>query len=423
MADALSTVSGICARLAAHWTMESNHKPNRVRRLLSLILKLAVCGGALAYLSDKVALNDSVRLSENPSHRLRLLAEEGDTLRVFDPSNNTTRSVLRSELASAEQLRKGQRSIEYGLKTIAARADWRWASWAFIAYGPVVFILAWRLQCLLAMQDITVSFRNSLLLTLAGNFFNFSMPGTTGGDLYKAYHVARMTDRRTEGITVILLDRVMGLVSFLLIAAVTILAFWRTDMIGFYGRWVGYLTVGFFVACGLFFSRRMRRLIGYESLLKRLPLADKLKRVDETAFRFRYHPRQATSSLVSTIVSHFLIITSIYFTALALGIHASAYHTDINLYWAILLASVVGFLLAAIPISIQGFGLMEAVFFKVLVEGGWSTSSQMLALTLGLRLVQIIWSLPGVVVPWLGFARPRQGVDASNPPISAGSAI
>jgi hypothetical protein len=47
----------------------------------------------------------------------------------------------------------------------------------------------------------------------------------------------------------------------------------------------------------------------------------------------------------------------------------------------------------------------------------------MLALTLGLRLVQIIWSLPGVVVPWLGFARPREDVDAPDSSISAEAAI
>ena len=30
----------------------------------------------------------------------------------------------------------------------------------------------------------------------------------------------------------------------------------------------------------------------------------------------------------------------------------------------------------------------------------------MLALTLGARLIQVLWALPGVLVPWLGFARP-----------------
>ena len=399
--------------------MNPSGKPSPVRKVAVFSLKLAVCVGALWYLSDKVALNDFARLKEDPQRRVRLVAEEGESLRIVDPDSGETTRVPRSRLATPDELRKGQRPIERGMKTIAAWADWRWATWAFIAYGPVIFILAWRLQCLLAVQEIRISFRDSLLLTFAGSFFNFAMPGTTGGDLYKAFHIARMTPRRTEGITVILLDRVMGLVSFLLIAAVTILAFWRTDMIGFYGRWVGYLTVGFFVAAALFFSRRMRRWIGYESLLKRLPLADKFKRIDDTTFSFRFHPWQTAFSLISTLVSHFLIITSIYFTARALGIHASTYHSDVNLYWAILLASVVGFLLAAVPISIQGFGLMEAVFFKVLVEGGWSTSSQMLALTLGLRLVQIIWSLPGVTVPWLGFARPKHLEAAPDEAISA----
>ncbi len=32
--------------------------------------------------------------------------------------------------------------------------------------------------------------------------------------------------------------------------------------------------------------------------------------------------------------------------------------------------------------------------------------SEMLALTLGARLVQVVWALPGAIVPWLGFGRP-----------------
>jgi hypothetical protein len=68
----------------------------------------------------------------------------------------------------------------------------------------------------------------------------------------------------------------------------------------------------------------------------------------------------------------------------------------------------VGYLFAAVPISIQGFGLLEAVFIKVMVDGQWCDNSTMLALTLGMRLVQIVWSLPGIIVPWLGLERPPE---------------
>lgn len=392
--------------------------PSRLRKIALLLLKLAFCAAAVWYLSDKVTYYDYVRLGSDPDRPLRLLSETASTLVVSDGPDGQSRTVPRNELARREQLGKGQRDIERGIRHLATTADWNWAALAFVFLGPTTFVLAWRLQLLLATQEIAISFRDSLLLTFAGNFFNFAMPGTTGGDIYKAYHIARITHKRTEGITVVLLDRVIGLVSFLLLAAGTILAFWRTDLIGFYGRWVGYLTLSFFLAAGLFFSRRVRQWIRYDALLTRLPLGDKLKRIDDTAFSLRFHRGSAFLSLITTMASHFLIVASMYFTARSLGIYHSTLHTDTHLFWAVLLAAVVGFLLAAVPISIQGFGLLEAVFYKVLVDGGWATGSQMLALTLGFRLIQIAWSLPGVVVPWLGFAKPaRQELAQVDAPI------
>lgn len=380
------------------------------KKWIKRLLKLAVCAGALWYLSDKVTLRDRVRLKSDPTLTYRVVEESAESFRVLT-SDGAERTVPRDELATPDQLAplgKGLRPVERGMASIARSADWSWGLWALAAWGPVTFIVAWRLQRLLATQDISISLRDSLLLTFAGNFFNFAMPGTTGGDLYKAYHISRMTHKRTEGVTVVILDRVLGLVSFLLIAAVTILVYWRTNLIGFYGRWVGILTVAFFVACGLFFSRRVRHWVRYDDLLRRLPFADKLKRVDATTFSFRYHRWDAVLSLVSTMLSHVFIIFCVYFAARALGMHPHNDRSDADLLVACMLATVVGMLLAAVPISIQGFGLMEAVFYKVLVEGGWSSASQMLALTLSFRLIQVVWSLPGVVVPWLGFGRPPE---------------
>jgi len=377
------------------------------KKWLSRLVKLAVCVGALWYLSDKVTLTDHVRLKSDPDRRLRLVAETPGFYRLVD-DNGAEREVPESELASTEQLGKGERPIERGLASIARGANWTWGLWAILALGPTTFIMAWRLRILLATQEIHLSFRDSLLLTFAGNFFNFAMPGTTGGDIYKAYYIAKQTHRRTEGVTIILLDRAVGLISFLLLAAATIFASWRSSMIGGYGQVVGYMLLAFLVGAGLFFSRRFRRLIRYDAILTRLPLADKLKRIDETTFSFRYHHAKAVFALAMTIVSHFCMVTSIYCTAHALGIHPTGNQTESMLYWTCLLSSVVGYLLAAVPISVQGFGLLEAVFYKVMVEGGWCTASQMLALTLSMRLIQVLWSLPGILVPWLGFGRPPE---------------
>lgn len=370
------------------------------------LVKFAVCAGALWYLSGKVTLDDYVRLADQPDKKLVLLTERPDTLVIADRETGRHREISRSTLADPSALAPGQRNIERGLKSIIKSLNLAWASWSLLALGPTTFVIAWRLRCLLATQGIHLTYRDSLLLTFAGNFFNFAMPGTTGGDLYKAYHIAKRTHKRTEGITVVILDRVIGLVSFLLLAAVTIFVSWKKDMIGDYGRWVGYLTIVFLVACALFFSRRFRGLIRYDALLARLPMADKIRRIDQTTLSMRDHRPQALVSLAITLISHVFIVLSVYLLARGVGIHPAGARTVGELFQACLLATVVGYLFAAIPVSIQGFGLLEAVFLKVLVEGHWATPSQMLALTLGSRVVQIIWSLPGVIVPWLGFDRP-----------------
>jgi uncharacterized protein (TIRG00374 family) len=379
-----------------------------LRKWLSRIVKLAVCAVALWYLSGKVAWYNYARLSENPQSPFILLSEKPDSLELKDSATGQTRTVPRTALARRDQLEKGQRDVEYGMRSIIREADRSWAIAALLVFGPAVFILAWRLQLLLDTQEISITYRDALLLTFAGNFFNFAMPGTTGGDLYKAYHIARRTHKRTEGVTVVILDRVIGLVSFLILAGVTIFASWQHSMIGVYGKWVGYFMVAFLIGVALFFSQRFRRLIGYQKLLARLPFADKLRRVDDTTLSLRFHKKDTLLSLAVTIFSHFLLVTSVYFLArgLGMGANTSPPRSQLELMAACLLATVVGYLFAAVPISFQGFGLLEAVFAKVIVEGHWGTYSQMLALTLGIRLIQIAWALPGIIVPWLGFARP-----------------
>lgn len=380
------------------------------------LVKLAVCAGALWYLSGKVYWLDRVRLAEAPEQVLALVAERDGVLTLRDPESLAERMVQRDALARSDQLQPGQRAIELGLRSIIRQADMGWSALALLLIGPIVLIMAWRLRLLLDTQDISLSYRDSLLLTFAGNFFNFALPGTTGGDVYKAYHIARRTHKRTEGVTVVLLDRVFGLVSFLLLAGVTIFFSWRHPMIGVYGRWVGYLMLVFLLGTAMFFSRRFRSLIRYDALIARLPFADKIRRIDDTTLSLRYHRQDSLLSLAITLFAHALLVLSVYFLARALGIHPTGSRTQVSLIAACLLATVVGYLLAAVPISVQGFGLLEAVFAKVIVEGHWGTYSQMLALTLGMRLLQIIWALPGVIVPWLGFERPANDVEMpSNP--------
>jgi len=371
------------------------------------LVKFGVCGVALWYLSTKVTLDDRVRFQNEPERAWVVVNETGAgvdrRLELRASDSDETRQVALADLEGASD-NKGK--LERGLKSVVRSTQWNWMVAAILIFTPVSFILAWRLRVLLSTQEIDISYRDSLLLTFAGNFFNFTLPGTTGGDLYKAYHIAKRTHKRTEGVTIVILDRVFGLISFLLLAAVTIFAARNTSVIGDFGAYVGYLMLALIVAGMLFFSQRVRGLLRFDHWLGRLPFSEKLRRIDATAFGLRRKRSQSALSLLITIVSHFFLVTSIFFLARSFGIDPKPDRGVEQLYVAILISAVVGYLFAAVPISFQGFGLFEAVFFKVLVEGGWCDASAMLVLTLSARLVQILWSLPGVIVPWMGLERP-----------------
>ncbi len=69
----------------------------------------------------------------------------------------------------------------------------------------------------------------------------------------------------------------------------------------------------------------------------------------------------------------------------------------------------IGFLISAIPIAPpQGFGVMESFFVLFFVKNGLSTASQAVTFALALRLIQLIWALPGVLVPLLGAHLPSK---------------
>ncbi|MCH7643692.1 MAG: flippase-like domain-containing protein, partial [Myxococcales bacterium] len=78
----------------------------------------------------------------------------------------------------------------------------------------------WRLRWLLAAQAIHLSYWDCVKLSFAGNFLNVAAPlGSTAGDVFKAYFVSLHTDRKTEAMTTIVLDRVLGLGTRVLVVA------------------------------------------------------------------------------------------------------------------------------------------------------------------------------------------------------------
>ena len=78
------------------------------------------------------------------------------------------------------------------------KADRWWLLAGFGAYGVVEICAGVRWQLLLRVQGIALSWTRVFMLLLIGVFFNFIIPGGTGGDVVKIFYLLKETPGQTH---------------------------------------------------------------------------------------------------------------------------------------------------------------------------------------------------------------------------------
>ena len=373
-----------------------------VRRLLG-VLRLALCAAALVFLYFNVSWYDKITLADGKT-KVRLLEErENDFLAERDGAEVVLTPADVFHVKVEDELVP---QIQYGIAGVVTNAQLNTVLLAILLFLPVPFMSGVRLVWMLGVQDVRLSYWNAIKLTFAGNFFNFALPGTTGGDLIKAYYVTRFTHHKTEAVTTIFLDRVVGLLGLMTLASVMFVYAWnrltwdttyRNSMALTLGLIWGGLAVGAIVV----FSQRLRRLVRLPDIVSRLPGGQQLLRIGRATVKMRYHKSNLIAALVITIVLQLCVVISAFVMSRALNMSGG-----FELYF---ICVPIGFLIAAIPISPpQAFGVMEAAYIIFFAQGGLNPRSAAVAFALANRLIQLVWAIPGVLVPLLGAHLPSQ---------------
>ena len=119
----------------------------------------------------------------------------------------------------------------------------------FMGLTLLLGMLRWRM--VLHVQGIDLSVGRAAEISLVAHFFNSFLLGSTGGDLMKAYYAARETHHlKTEAVMTVVVDRLIGLLSMLLFAAVMMLP--NHELLGEHRRlWALAGTVIFLLTAGL----------------------------------------------------------------------------------------------------------------------------------------------------------------------------
>lgn len=264
-----------------------------------------------------------------------------------------------------------------------------------LLYWLAMTIGALKWWVLMRAQDIDAPFSAVLNFTFVGFFFNNLLPANIGGDVMRGYGLARYSDDTAGSAASVVLDRIIGLSAYMIVAAVaaliTVFLTGRDDL-----RVLVVLAViviaALAVVAATLISRRVRRLIGklFEiSFLRPLaPMWASLSQAFE-AYRTQYG---------SLALAFAIGLTGIATTSMVNYILSQALGGGIPLLHIFLFTPIIAMVLI-IPISIGGLGLSQGVYPAFYSLVGVSPTHAF-SLSVMMSAVQLFCSLPGGVL-WL----------------------
>ena len=317
--------------------------------------------------------------------------------------------VVRTESGTPDSVSRLDTSYQFrrGAISLVRTARITPALIGLAVFAAVPIILAFRWQMLLRVQDVHLSFWKVTQLTYAGNLMNFFMIGTTGGDLVKAYWVGKFSPKRTEGFVSVFVDRFIGLVMLIMVAAVMVVLMWQDHQVARLAKQVGILVIVSAVAVVFLFSQRLRNLVRFNRWKHRIPLARFVDRIDQALLAYRRSTGTLAKAAGATVILQFLSSTASYFLGDALHIQAGIWY-----YW---LYVPLAFLIGSIPLSLfWGLGLLEMAYIVFFKGSGFATVTQAAMLAMAVRLLQLAWSLPGALVLAKGIDKEDHGASEQN---------
>ncbi|MGE3344220.1 MAG: lysylphosphatidylglycerol synthase transmembrane domain-containing protein [Vicinamibacterales bacterium] len=294
------------------------------------------------------------------------------------------------------------------LWAITSAASWRWLAAALALYLLMVVVSAWRWRLLLTAQHIVASLWGLVRSYLVATFFNNFLPSNIGGDVIRIRDTARPAGSKTLAATVVLVDRGIGLLGLVFVAAVgASLSARASDTLGPSGPALLWAAVAAGVGLAVPIILWPERVGALLQPLKRLHqewVEERISRLVAALAKFRSAPGALGMGFGGAILVQAILVGFYFAIATALGVPIPASHL------AILVP--LSFVVQMAPVSVNGFGVREATFGVYFTRLGLPLESAVAVSLIGAALM-MLFSLTGAVAYLAG---PVQFPDQSGQP-------
>jgi hypothetical protein len=285
--------------------------------------------------------------------------------------------------------------------------------------------MAFRLCWLFRPLGLHIPLRRSLQLTLVSFFLSTFLPGAAGSDIAKLFYASRENSgRRTEIVTIVLLDRAIGLFSLLilpllfaplflpLVRAVPALRFLLIT-VGLLGSG---LLGGFLIV--LFNQPLMNWLV---RVVVRRPLWNSFAtRVVRTINAYRRNPGTLVAALIASLAANLSLVAVTALAVLALN------PTSVEARMCLVIP--IGHVANSLPLTPGGLGVGETAFNALFKLTGLRGGAEAL---LGWRVWAVLVGILGLVTYLRGLGRIvfeegdafQEGLEVSGEPVQLGAGL
>jgi uncharacterized protein (TIRG00374 family) len=291
---------------------------------------------------------------------------------------------------------------------ILGSASVPWVLFSIVMTLITVPPMAWRWQRLLEARGIHESVPWLTRTYFVSYAWGQILPTSVGGDASRVIETARRHPGQVTPITgSVLVERALGGAVTLLLAGVGFLLAIGRYPIGAYLWPEGIFVVATIAAGVVFFSRSIRRRLGFLlPLARRLRIERPARAVYEGIHGYRDHPRALVIVAGASVLLQLTRVIAIYASARAVGIHLSM------LPYVVL--GPLLFLVMLVPFTVNGIGVREAFFVSFL--GNLHVSADA-AFACGFLffVMTVLLALPGLgVILWENIFDRRTSVPASS---------
>jgi uncharacterized membrane protein YbhN (UPF0104 family) len=277
------------------------------------------------------------------------------------------------------------------LWTYVRNASPAWLAVALLLYLVMILLSVWRWRILLDAQHLAVPAGRLLDSYLVATFFNNFLPSNIGGDVIRIRDTAGQAGSKTLATTVVLMDRGLGLLGLLTVAAVGSSV---ASHIG--GRppvvasmlWLALAGGVAASAAAVLLPGGVARLLSPLRLIHQEWVGERIGRLTGALTKFRDAPGALVACLLGAVLVQAVLVAFYAAIAHSMNIPVSAWHLAVIV--------PISFVIQMAPVSVNGFGVREATFTYYFSRIGLPIESALVVSFMGAGLI-ILFSLSGAV--------------------------